>query len=79
MQLFLHLNHEYFPKLQRQEQQASNVEISFVNKDKNEGMFKFINQVMPKVFMILFGSLLPRVSEELNNYLQLIQESMIGD
>ena len=52
MHLFFHFNHEHFPELQRHEQPTP--EISFVNKDNNEAMFRFINQVMPKSIYVAF-------------------------
>jgi hypothetical protein len=69
MHLFFYLIHEHFPKLRIYKKPTPNVEIYFVNKDKNEGMFRFINEVILRVFILPFGSLLRRVSEELKNHL----------
>ena len=44
----------------------------FVKKDhNNEGMFDFINQVMSRENIVLFGSLPPRIPNELHIHLQL--------
>ena len=43
MDLFFHNNQDHFVELQIYEPLALEEEISFVDKDKSEGMFKFIN------------------------------------
>ena len=66
MQIFFYFNYAHFLELQRHEQPTSDVEI-------------FFNKVMAKVFISLFGSLSPRVSEELRNHLQLSPTTKIGE
>ena len=77
--LLLHYNQGIFPELQRPKQSISKTILSFVNRDENQGMFKFVNQIMHKVSVLLFGAQFPRVLEESKNYLQLIPQSRLGD
>ena len=67
MHIFFHYNQEDFLEMQRCEPLAIGVEISPVNEDGNEGMFRFINKIMPKA------------SKQLKKKLQLSLETRIGD
>ena len=56
MHLFFFFNQEHFPEFQRLGQTPTETEVSLINKDENQGMFQFINQIMSRVFIILFGT-----------------------
>ena len=74
-----HYNRGNFPELQRPEQSVLEANLCFVNRVENQGIFRFVNQIMPRVFMPHFGSQFPRVLNELKNYLQLIPQTRLGD
>lgn len=78
MILFFYCNQEHFPEFQRPKQTPIGAKISFINKDDNQGLFKFINKVMSKVFELLFETLLPIILEELRNHLQLSSQRKLG-
>ena len=42
-------------------------------------MFKFINQFISKVYILLFGSMPPIILEYMKTHLQLIPKTRIGD
>ena len=79
MSLFFHYNQESFPDLFKEESMTSVYHISFVNKDQNEGMFKFFNKIISKAFKLSFGEELPIILEELKNNLQLSPQTRVGD
>ena len=78
MHLFFYVNQAQFLKIKfnfenQLEDPSTTLSIYFVKKDlSNEGFFSFINQIMPKAYLVLFGSLLPRILEDLRTHLQLI-------
>lgn len=48
IQFLFHYNQEYFHELQRPKNSTSESNVSFFNKNENQGMFIFVNENMPK-------------------------------
>ena len=79
MHMFFFFNRDHFPKHQRLGKTPTEIGVSFINQNENQGMFQLLNQIRSRLFVLLFGTQFPMISKELKNKLQLSPQKKLGD